>query len=74
MNSDSSSGLLVTATNHQQTTVSTVQQASHSVSQPVSESWCLTSVKVIKVQRRKSKNAVFSFVEKKTETFRLVFV
>ncbi|CAF0866693.1 unnamed protein product [Adineta ricciae] len=49
MTSDTSSGILLTAHSQQQTTVSTVQQPVHSLSQPVSESWCLTSVKVIKV-------------------------
>jgi hypothetical protein len=49
MTSDTSSGLLLTTHNHQQTTISTVQQPIHSLTQPVSESWCLTSVKVIKV-------------------------
>ncbi|CAF0916562.1 unnamed protein product [Adineta steineri] len=48
MTSDTSSGILLTSHNHQQTTVSTIQQPAHSFSQPVSESWCLTSVKVIK--------------------------
>ncbi|CAF0912986.1 unnamed protein product [Adineta steineri] len=48
MTSDTSSGILLTSHNHQQTTVSTIQQPVHSFSQPVSESWCLTSVKVIK--------------------------
>jgi hypothetical protein len=50
MTSDTSSGILLTSHNHQQTTVSTGQQQPiHSLSQSVSESWCLTSVKVIKV-------------------------
>lgn len=49
MNSETSSALLVNATNHQPTTISTVQPSTSSVNQPVSESWCLTSVKVIKV-------------------------
>ena len=51
MVSDTSNGILSTSHNHQQTTTttSTVQQPVHSSSQPVSESWCLTSVKVIKV-------------------------
>ncbi len=49
MTSDVSNGVLVTSHNHQQTTVSTGQQTIHSLTQPVSESWCLTSVKVIKV-------------------------
>ncbi|UJR33539.1 hypothetical protein I4U23_020981 [Adineta vaga] len=48
MTSDTSSGILLTSHSQQQTTVSTVQQPVHSLSQPVSESWCLTSVKVIK--------------------------
>jgi hypothetical protein len=49
MTSDTSNGILLTPPNHQQTTISTVQPAIHSLTQPVSESWCLTSVKVIKV-------------------------
>jgi hypothetical protein len=47
--SDTSSGILLTSNNHQQTTISTVQQPINSLTQSVSESWCLTSVKVIKV-------------------------
>ena len=51
--SDQSSSILTTPSNHQQqlTTISTAQQAIPSPTQPVSESWCLTSVKVIKVGR-----------------------
>lgn len=51
MTSDTSSGILLTPHNHQQTTTttSTVHQPVQSFCQPVSESWCLTSVKVIKV-------------------------
>ncbi|CAF0759701.1 unnamed protein product [Rotaria sordida] len=45
MISDTSSSILLTPNHHQQTTV---QQPIHSFNQPVSESWCLTSVKVIK--------------------------
>ena len=44
MNNDS---IVLPTQNHQQTT----SQPMHSMSQPVSESWCLTSVKVIKVWR-----------------------
>jgi hypothetical protein len=43
------SGILLTSHNHQQTIISTVQQPINSLTQSVSESWCLTSVKVIKV-------------------------
>jgi hypothetical protein len=39
---------LVLPTQNQQQTMS---QSIHSLNQPVSESWCLTSVKVIKVNR-----------------------
>ncbi len=49
MTSDASSGILLTSHGHQQTTVSTAQQPINLLTQPVSESWCLTSVKVIKV-------------------------
>lgn len=49
MINDPSSSILLSQNHHQHTTVSTVQQPIHSVNQPVSESWCLTSVKVIKV-------------------------
>lgn len=45
MTSDTSSGILLTTHSHQQTT----QQPINSPTQPVSESWCFTSVKVIKV-------------------------
>jgi speckle-type POZ protein len=44
MISDTSNGILLTSHNHHQT----IQQPIHSLTQPVSESWCLTSVKVIK--------------------------
>ena len=47
--SDTSSAILLTSPNHQQMTISTGQPLVHSLTQPVSESWCLTSVKVIKV-------------------------
>lgn len=52
MISDTSSSLLLTPSHHQQTTVSTVQQPIHTLNQPVSESWCLTSVKVIRVSTK----------------------
>ena len=39
----------MTPSNHQPTTASAAQPTVHSLTQPVSESWCLTSVKVIKV-------------------------
>ncbi len=51
MTSDTSSGILLTPQNHSQTTISTIQLPIHSITQPVSESWCLTSVKVIKVRK-----------------------
>ncbi len=51
MTSDTSSSILITPPNHQPTTISTAQPTIHSLTQPVSESWCLTSVKVIKVGR-----------------------
>ena len=49
MTSDTSSGILLSSHTQQQTTVTTGQQPVHSIGQSVSESWCLTSVKVIKV-------------------------
>lgn len=47
--SDPSSALASLHHPQHSTMTSTVQQPLHSPTQPVSESWCLTSVKVIKV-------------------------
>ena len=50
LSNETSSGILLTTANHQQASISTVQNPLHSSTQSVSESWCLTSVKVIKVR------------------------
>ena len=56
-NETSPSSHVLTSNTHQLTTV---QQPVQSLTQPVSESWCLTSIKVIKVNHD-STFVMFSF-------------